>query len=256
MSMENQTPEFLQRSVGNRVAYNRNAGQQPGVVFLHGLMSDRNGTKAMVLAGHCARQGRSCVRFDMFGHGESSGKFEDGNISRWTEDALAILDELTEGPQILVGSSMGGWVMVRAAMKRPERIAGLIGIAPGPDFTEDLMLAEFTAAQRQQLESSGVVNVQSEYDERPYPITRQLIDDGRANMVLRGPIPITCPVRLFHGCKDEAVPYEVSLRLAEKFTGEDVSVVLVKNGDHRLSTPGDLRRLCAAVDEISSLAGL
>ncbi len=249
--MATQSPEFLERSDGAKLAYNKVAGAAPGVVFLHGLMSDRDGTKALALADYCARAGRACIRFDMYGHGASSGRFEDGNISRWAEDAVAVIDHLTEGPQILVGSSMGGWVMMRAALARPDRVAGLIGIAPGPDFTEDLMWPGFSAAERDALQTKGVVNVQSDYDERPYPISRQLIEDGRENLVLRGPLPISCPVRLIHGQKDTAVPWETSMRLAEKISGHDVNVLLVKNGDHRLSEAADIERLCMVLDELT-----
>ncbi len=248
--MMTQSPEFLERSDGAKLAYTKVAGAAPGIVFLHGLMSDRNGTKALALAEHCARAGRACISFDMYGHGASSGRFQDGNISRWTSDAVAVIDHLTEGPQILVGSSMGGWVMVRAALARPDRTAGLIGIAPGPDFTEDLMWPEFSEMERTALETKGVVDVQSDYDERPYPISRQLIEDGRENLVLRGPIPISCPVRLIHGQKDTAVPWETSMRLAEKISGDDVNVLLVKNGDHRLSGAADIDRLCMVLDEL------
>ena len=249
--MTTKPPEFLQRPDGATVAYNKVAGSQPGVVFLHGLMSDRDGTKALALAEHCARKVQACIRFDMFGHGASSGRFEDGSVSRWVEDTTAIIDHLTEGPQILVGSSMGGWVMVRAALTRPERVAGLIGIASSPDFTEDLMWAGFSIAERNQLETKGVVNVQSDYEERPYPITRHLIEDGRRNLVLRGPISILCPVRLIHGQKDTAVPWDTSVRLAEQITSNDVNILLVKDGDHRLSEAEDLDRLCVALDEIT-----
>lgn len=242
---------FLKRPDGNKVAYNKADGAQPGIIFLHGLMSDRNGTKALALADHCARTGQSCIRFDMYGHGESSGRFVDGNISRWADDAVAVIDQLSEGPQILVGSSMGGWVMLRAAMARPNRVAGLIGIAPGPDFTEDLMWAGFSQAEREQMNREGIVNVQSDYDERPYPIGRQLIEDGRKNLVLRSSIPIACPVRLIHGQRDAAVPWETSMRLAEKVVSDDVNVFLVKNGDHRLSEPADIDRLCMVMDEMT-----
>ena len=254
--MTARSPEFLQRSDGATVAYNRISGTRPGVVFLHGLMSDRDGTKALALAEHCLQRGQACIRFDMFGHGASSGHFEDGSISRWTDDATAVIDHLTEGPQILVGSSMGGWVMVRAALTRPERVAGLIGIAPSPDFTEDLMWAGFLPAERVQLQKKGVVDVQSDYDERPYSISRNLIEDGRQNLVLRGPIPISCPVRLIHGQKDMAVPWETSMRLAQNITGDDVNVILVKNGDHRLSEAADLDRLYVVVDEVTRKARL
>jgi pimeloyl-ACP methyl ester carboxylesterase len=143
---------------------------------------------------------------------------------------------------------MGGWVMVRTALARAARIKGLIGIAVGPDFTEDLMWADFTPEERATLQEKGVVNVQSDYDPRPYPISRGLIEDGRRNLVLRGDIAITCPVTLLHGQQDTGVPWETSLRLAEKITGGDVDVLLIKDGDHRLSRPQDLRKLCAALD--------
>tara|TARA_R110000868_G_scaffold225042_7_gene477298 strand:- start:345 stop:1109 length:765 start_codon:yes stop_codon:yes gene_type:complete len=248
--MTTQSPEFLERSDGAKLAYNKVAGASPGIVFLHGLMSDRDGTKALALAEYCARAGRACIRFDMFGHGASTGRFEDGNISRWTDDAAAVIDHLTEGPQILVGSSMGGWVMVRAALARPDNVAGLIGIAPGPDFTEDITWPGLSKAERETLETKGIVNVQSDYDVRPYPISRQLIEDGRKNLVLRGPIPLSCPVRLIHGQKDTAVPWETSMRLAENISGDDVNVLLVKNGDHRLSEAADIERLCMVLDEL------
>lgn len=254
--MDTNFPEFLKRADGNKVAYNRVDGVSPGVVFLHGLMSDRDGTKALALENHCARAGLSCIRFDMFGHGASSGDFRDGSISRWTEDAVEVIDHLTEGPQILVGSSMGGWVMLRAALARPDRIAGLVGIAPAPDFTEDLMWEGFSQAEREKMQREGVVNVQSEYDEEPYPISRHLIEDGRKNLMLRASIPISCPVRLVHGQKDTSVPWGTSMRLAEKITGEDVGVILVKNGDHRLSEPADIDRLGMILDELIRRVGL
>lgn len=245
--------DILTRPDGATLAYDRIAGggkARAGVVFLHGLMSDRGGTKAAVLSDHCRAKGYSFVRFDMFGHGASSGQFEDGTISRWTQDAVAVLDHLTEGPQILIGSSMGGWVMLRTALARPHRVAGLIGIAAGPDFTEDLMWNEFTDIERTALQDQGVVMVHSDYDPRPYPIRRTLIEDGRKNLVLRGDLPITVPVRLLHGQNDTGVPWETSLKLAEKISGDDVAVLLIKDGDHRLSRPQDLRRLCAVLDDV------
>lgn len=243
-------PHHLQRDPQSTLAYDLlpPAAGQGGVVFLHGLMSDRSGAKAMVLEDHCRAKGYGFIRFDMFGHGESSGRFENGTISRWTDDAVAVLDQLTTGPQILIGSSMGGWVMVRTALARPNRIKGLIGIAVGPDFTEDLMWADFTPEERATLQDKGVVSVQSDYDPRPYPISRGLIEDGRRNLVLRGDIAMTCPVTLLHGQQDTGVPWETSLRLAEKITGGDVDVLLIKDGDHRLSRPQDLQKLCAALD--------
>jgi pimeloyl-ACP methyl ester carboxylesterase len=235
---------------GATIAYERLEGAAPGVVFLHGLMSDRGGTKARTLAAHCAAKGYGFVRFDMFGHGDSSGRFEDGGVSRWTEDARAVLDHLTQGPQILVGSSMGGWVMVRAALARPDRIAGLLGIAPAPDFTEDQMWPEFSDDQRAALMRDGVIEIPSDYGDGPYRISRHLIEDGRKNLVLTGAIPITCPVRLIHGQRDVSVPWQRSLMLAERITGTDVEIHLIKDGDHRLSLPHELARICAGVDEL------
>ncbi len=241
--------QSLKRPDGSVLAYDRLAGA-PGVIFLHGLMSDRTGTKAMALADHCRDKGYAFVRFDMFGHGESSGRFEDGTISRWTDDTLAVMDALTEGPQIIVGSSMGAWVMVKAALARTSRIAGLIGIAAAPDFTEDLMWPGLSEAQRAALQAQGVVDVKSDEDPRPYPVSRALIEDGRRNLVLRGAIALDCPVRLLHGQQDVSVPWQTSPRLAERIAGKNVEVHLIKDGDHRLSRPQDLKRLCAALDAL------
>ncbi len=242
--------EYLPRSDGDRIAYNRLGGARPGVVFLHGLMSDRGGTKALALAAHCARKGYAYVRFDMYGHGASSGRFEDGGISRWTDDAVAVLEQLTEGPQVLVGSSMGGWVMVRAALRCPARVAALVGIAVGPDFTEELMWERFSEMQREQLMTAGSVEIPSSYNSEPYRISRHLIEDGRQNLVLGGDIPIMCPVVLIHGQQDADVPWQTSLRLADKIAGGDVEICLVKDGDHRLSQPRNLQQLCLAVDDV------
>ena len=246
-------PELIARPDGSTLAYDRLAATRadtPGVVFLHGLMSDRSGTKAEVLLAHCRANGLGFVRFDMSGHGASSGRFEDGSVSRWTEDALAVLDAVTSGPLILVGSSMGAWVMIKTALARAPRIAGLIGVAPAPDFTEDLMWAGFSAAERATLEQQGMLNLPSTYDTRPYVISRGLIEDGRNNLVLRGPIPLGCPVRLVHGQRDGSVPWQTSLRLAENLSSDDVDVILIKDGDHRLSRPQDLQRLCRMLDEL------
>jgi pimeloyl-ACP methyl ester carboxylesterase len=245
--------QVLKRSDGAAIAYDRLSAADeamPAVVFLHGLKSDRRGTKAEALDRHARRRGLGLVRFDMFGHGASSGLFEEGGISRWVDDALAVIDELTQGPLILVGSSMGAWVMVKAAMARPRRVAGLVGIAAAPDFTEDLMWAGFDAAQRALLMADGAVELPSDYDDGPYRISRHLIEDGRGNLVLRSEVPVACPVRLIHGQRDTSVPWQTSLRLAERISGDDVIVHLVKDGDHRLSRPQDLDRLCAAVDEL------
>ena len=248
------THQTVSHSDGATIAYEAIPGTSPGVIFLHGLMSDRGGTKARTLAAHCAAKGYGYVRFDMFGHGDSSGRFEDGGVGRWTKDALAILDQVTTGPQILVGSSMGGWVTVRAAMARPARVAGVLGIAPAPDFTEDQMWPGLTDEQRAKIMRDGVVEIPSDYNDGPYRISRHLIDDGRAHLVLRGDIAITCPVRLIHGQRDQSVPWQRSLLLADKITGKDVEIHLIKDGDHRLSLPHELARICETVDELVTLS--
>ncbi len=218
-------------------------------------MSDMTGTKAIALEDHCRERGLGFVRFDYLGHGQSSGSFAEGTIGRWAEDAVAVLDEVTEGPQILVGSSMGGWIMLLAALARIERIAGLIGIAAAPDFTEDLMWAEFSPEMREEVMSKGRFERPSDYGDEPYIITRELIEEGRKNLLLREAIPIRCPVRLLQGMRDEDVPWKAALRLADALESEEVEVTLVKKGDHRLSEPEDLARLTRSLDEMLGKVG-
>ncbi|MEX0921551.1 MAG: alpha/beta hydrolase [Rhodovibrionaceae bacterium] len=201
------------------------------------------GTKALALEDFARARGQAFLRLDYQGHGESSGKFEDGRIGLWADDAAAAVAELTEGPQVLVGSSMGGWIMLLAALAQPERIAGLVGIAAAPDFTEDLIWAAASAAQRKAILEDGVYREPSPYGETPYAITRTLIEDGREHLLLRRPIPLTCPVRLIHGLEDDDVPWDLSLKLGAALDSEDVETILVKGGDHRLSGPRDLARL-------------
>ncbi|MBL8643222.1 MAG: alpha/beta hydrolase [Rhodospirillaceae bacterium] len=241
---------LLARPDGHTIAYDAVPGAAPTIVFLHGLKSDRGGTKADALVAHCAAKGYGFVRFDMFGHGQSSGAFEDGTITRWVDDALAVIDRLTQGPLVLIGSSMGGWVGLKAAMARSERLAGFIGIAAAPDFTEDLMWAELSDAQKDALMREGFIELPSEYDPEPYRINRALIEDGRKNLVLRDAIPIHCPVRLLHGQQDTSVPWQIALSLAETLEAPDVQTILVKDGDHRLSRPQDLKRLTDVVDDL------
>jgi len=235
---------------GRRLAYARTPGRGPGVVFFAGFMSDMTGSKALALEAWCRARGRACLRFDYAGHGASSGRFEDGTIGSWTADALAALDALTEGPQLVVGSSMGGWIMLNVALARPERVAGLVGIAVAPDFTEDLVWARAPEAFRQRILRDGVAYEPSQYGPRPYAITRALIEDGRRHLRLRAPLPLACPVRLLHGMQDPDVPWSTSMRLIEALAGGDGRLTLVKDGDHRLSRPQDLALLTATVADL------
>jgi pimeloyl-ACP methyl ester carboxylesterase len=251
-------PATLARPDGSTIAYHRlRAAAEaerrgwPGVVFLGGFASDMNGTKATALHEFCAGRGQAFVRFDYFGHGQSSGDFRDGTIGRWTEDALAVLYSLSEGPQLLVGSSMGGWIALLAARARPQRVAGLVGIAAAPDFTEDLMWEKFDEADRTALLRDGVIEQTSRYGPTPYPITLRLIEDGRTHLLLRAPVALRRPVRLFHGMADPDVPWQTALAVAERVTGGDVTATLIKDGDHRLSRAEDLDRIFAALAELS-----
>ena len=235
--------------LGGRLAWARLPGAQPGVVFLPGFRSDMQGAKALALREHCAARGRALLRFDYSGHGDSAGRFEDGTIGQWAADAIAIFDALTEGPQFLVGSSMGGWIALLLARARPERIAGLVGIAPAPDFTETLMWPAFDEAQRATILRDGVLRLPSQYGE-PTPITRALIEDGKRQNVLDAPIPLACPVRILQGMQDPDVPWRHALRLVEALAGGDVRLHLIKDGDHRLSRPEDLRLLAETLDSL------
>lgn len=241
---------FLNRPDGARLAWRRVEGRGPAVVWLGGFRSDMAGTKAQALADWALARGRAYVRFDYFGHGESEGDFARGTITRWREDALAALDDLAPGPVVLVGSSMGGWIACLAAAARPDRVRGLVMIAPAPDFTEKLMAPEMTAADRAELERTGVWLRPSDYGE-PYPITRDLLEDGARWSILPGPVNVDAPVRILQGGADPDVPWRHALELAQAIRGDDVVFTLVKDGDHRLSRPQDLARLIAALDELA-----
>jgi pimeloyl-ACP methyl ester carboxylesterase len=226
-----------------RIAYVATPGRGPTVMFLGGLRSDMTGTKATFLEAWCRARGKAFLRFDYTGHGVSDGRFEDGTIGAWSADALAVLDRLTEGSVVLVGSSMGGWAMLNVALARPDRVAALVGIAAAPDFTEDLLWERWDAAARAALLCDGVVRAPNPYDPAGHPYTRALIEDGRRHLCLRAPLPLACPVRLLHGQRDDAVPWQTSLRLADRLAAEDVQVTLIKDGDHRLSRETDLSLL-------------
>jgi len=244
------SPATLTRQDGATIAYHRLAGSAPGVVFLGGFRSDMTGAKALYLEDYCRRRGQAYLRFDYFGHGESSGDAALETIGRWSEDAIAVLDSLTEGPQVLVGSSMGGWIMLLAALARPSRVHALVGIAAAPDFTEDLVWPRLDPAQQRQLRDTGAVTLPSEYDPAGYTYRLSLFEDGKRHLMMRRAIAIACPVRLLHGMGDASVPWQTSLSLGERLASRDVVITLVKDGDHRLSRPEDIERLIGAVAEL------
>ena len=234
---------------GTRLAYHHSPGNTPGILFCPGFNSDMQGGKALALESWCREQGVQFTRFDYFGHGESDGVFEQGTIGRWRDDTLAILDEICSGPQLIVGSSMGGWIMLLAALARPGRVAGLVGIAAAPDFTRRLREQRLDDGQRRQLQDSGYCDMPNDYDQ-PYRINRQLLQEGDEHLLLNSGIDIDVPVRLIHGQNDEDVPWEISLTIARQLRDSDVEVQLVKNGDHRLSGDSDLQRLVATVSRL------
>ena len=240
----------LAHPAGGELAFARRGGRAPTVVFLPGFRSDMQGTKALFLDEFCAREGRAFVRFDYRGHGASSGAFVECTLGDWLEDALLVIDRLAEGPVVLVGSSMGGWLALRAALERPGRVVGLVLIAPAPDFTERLLLQQLAAEQRSRLFREGVLHLPSDYGE-PVPITRRLVEEGRRHLLLDRPaIPVGVPVHVLHGMRDADVPWGLSLELAARLETPHVTVELVKDGDHRLSRPEDLRRLAHALSRL------
>jgi len=241
----------LERPDGARIAYRHTPGAGPTVVFLCGYASDMSGSKALHLERCCRERGQAFLRLDYRGHGESSGRFEEGTIGAWAEDARSVIEACTEGPLLLVGSSMGGWIMLLVALAMPERVAGLVGVAAAPDFTEELVWEALDEAARAELLRAGRLLVPSEYDEEPCPFTLALIEEARSHLLLRAPIPLACPVRLLQGLADPDVPWETALRLAERLAAEDVRVTLVKGAGHRLSEPEHLELLDEAVRELS-----
>lgn len=243
--------EYLNTPSGRSIAYNQSPGAGMGIVFLGGFMSDMAGTKAVKLEAWAKAQGRPFLRFDYSGHGQSDGAFTDGSIGEWAEDAQAAIEVLTDGPQVLVGSSMGGWISLLLTQRMPQKIAGLVGIAAAPDFTEDSMWAGFTSAEKAQLKDEGVVLLPSDYGE-PYPITAKLIEDGRQNLVLRAPLPLPFPVRFLQGTQDTAVKRSVALNLLDHADGDDVRLQFLKGADHSFSTPECMNIIEQAISEVFS----
>jgi pimeloyl-ACP methyl ester carboxylesterase len=238
---------------GVTIAYNRTeggAGGMPGALFMGGFRSDMTGTKATFLETRCAARGQAFLRFDYTGHGRSSGTFEDGALSDWLQDSLDVLDTLTGGPQVVIGSSMGGWLALRLALQRPERVAALILLAPAPDFTKDLWEAEFGIEERRHLEQKGVVYRPSGYGD-PYPLTRRLFEDAKQHLLLHAKIPVRCPVRLIHGKQDPDVPWQKSRQIQDRLAAPDSRIIWVEDGDHRLSRPQDLELIDQTLVELS-----
>ena len=236
------------------IAVERRAGAAPGLFWLGGFRSDMVGTKALALDDHGRARGLAVTRFDYSGHGVSGGRFEDGTISRWAEEAKAVFDT-TEGPQILIGSSMGGWIallLARAHLaevgRGASRLKAMVLIAPAPDFTEELMWAGFSEEIRREIVETGVYRELSEYSDEPYLITRALIEDGRENLVLVREIDLGCPVAILQGVQDTSVPWTHAIRLTTRLTRDDVTLSLVHDGDHRLSRPQDIDKLLATID--------
>ncbi len=230
-------PDFLTTNTGRRLAYHQTQGTGPGIVFLGGLNSDMAGTKALYLEEWAGAAGRAFLRFDYSGHGQSSGKFIDGCVGDWAADAMAAISELTEGPQVLVGSSLGGWISLLVARTNPTKVCGLVGIAAAADFTEDSIWNGFSDAQKAEMADTGHVALPSDYSDEPYIITRHMIEDGRKHLVLRDPLLLNFPVRLLHGTADTDVDMSVGLRTLDHAEGDDIRLTFVKGADHRMSTP-------------------
>jgi pimeloyl-ACP methyl ester carboxylesterase len=253
-----QPPTFIEVGEGaavRRIAVRARPGAAPGLFWLGGFNSDMQGTKALALDEWAAGHGRACVRFDYSGHGESGGAFIDGTIGRWLEESVAVFDRFCRGPQVVIGSSMGGWMallLAREIARRaagPASLAGLVLIAPAPDFTEQLMWNGFSPEIRNEIETNGVWLRPSQYGE-PYPITRALIEEGRNHLLLGSAIEIGCPVRILQGAQDPDVPWQHAFALTHRLPSDDVVLTMIQDGDHRLSRPQDIARIIAAVAEI------
>jgi pimeloyl-ACP methyl ester carboxylesterase len=250
-------PAFIEVGTGEparRIAVRARAGRAPGLFWLGGFNSDMKGTKALALDSWATEHGRACVRFDYSGHGESGGRFVDGTIGRWLQDSVAVFKQACRGPQVVVGSSMGGWMALLLAREITKEatdasLAGLVLIAPAPDFTEELMWKGFSPEIRREIESNGVWLRPSEYG-APYPITRALIEEGRNHLLLGRAIEVGCPVHIVQGAQDPDVPWQHALALAHRLPAEDVVLTMIQDGDHRLSRPQDIARILAAVAEM------
>ncbi|MDP2494854.1 alpha/beta hydrolase [Shimia thalassica] len=243
------TTQFFDSPQGRRIAYHKSGTTQPTIVFLGGLKSDMEGTKAIHLEEWAQARGQAFLRFDYSGHGESSGTFEEGCIGDWHDDTLAAVEALTTGPLIVVGSSMGGWQALLLARAIPERIAGMVTIAAAPDFTEDSYWASFTEAQKEALDTVGHVELPSDYMD-PFVITKRMIEDGRTRLVLRAPLVFDFPVRFLQGTEDTAVSTETAIRLLNHAEGADMRLTLVKGADHRFSDADCLSLIEKSIEKV------
>lgn len=242
--------EWVQSEDDCLLAYKKQPGLKPWVIFLGGFRSDMEGLKAQYLAKWCESKGRAFLRLDYSAHGKSEGVFDQGSISRWTTDTLTVVREIGTDPCVLVGSSMGGWIMLRVALAISQQVKGLIGIAAAPDFTQRLISRELTSTQKASLRETGKIRLSSEYDPEGFDLTQAFIDDGDSCCVLDKPLPINLPVNLIQGCKDTEVPWETALHLANALESQDVNVQLIKDGDHRLSSPSALKLVEIALEHL------
>jgi pimeloyl-ACP methyl ester carboxylesterase len=257
--MNDHCPKFISVGTGNavrRIAVRSRDGAAPGLFWLGGFRSDMRGTKAQALDRWARDHGRAVARFDYSGHGESGGSFEEGTIGRWLEDSMAVFDCFCRGPQVVIGSSMGGWLalLIARELARRDRVSaatirGMVLIAPAVDFTEELMWKRFPAEVKQEIERNGVWARPSQYSVEPYPVTRNLLEEARRHLLLEGMIETGCPIRILQGVQDPDVPWRHAVELTSRFAQDDVVLTLVKDGDHRLSRPEDIERLIAAVAE-------
>jgi pimeloyl-ACP methyl ester carboxylesterase len=253
-------PDFIEvgkDGAARSIAVRARGGSAPGLFWLGGFNSDMRGTKAVALEAWAAEQGRACVRFDYSGHGESGGAFVDGTIGHWLEESVAVFEQFCAGPQVVVGSSMGGWIALLLARElasrpgNPASLAGLVLIAPAPDFTEQLMWNGFSPQIQQEIQTEGVWLRPSQYGD-PHPITRALIEEGRNHLLLGSAIKVGCPVRILQGAQDPDVPWRHAFALTQRLPSDDVVLTMIQDGDHRLSRPQDIARIIAAVAEISA----
>ena len=245
-------PLILSRDGGATIAYREMTGKSPTVIYCGGYHSDMSGSKAVALSTWCHEFGHTYIRFDYQGHGMSSGEFADGSIGLWRDDALSILDQTTTDPVVLVGSSMGAWIALLIALKRPNRIAGMVLLAPAVDFTIDLMWNKFDTDIRDEIENKGFWNRPSEFEDEAYPITLKLIEESRSHLLLNAPITFPGPVNILYGLADEVVPLDHVMRTVDAIASSALTVTLIKGGDHRLSQDTDIARMTSAVDNVIS----